>query len=1242
MKSIGKRSLAWLLSILLTVGCCVVTGLPKDLVQAQTLTSADYQYTVLEDGTAEITGYSGSETDLAIPAQLDGHPVTKIGNAAFINCSDLVEVIIPQGVTSIGNNAFFHCDSLTSITIPQGVTKIEYSAFQNCTQLTNIVLPDTLTAIGEYAFAHCTSLANLAIPTQVNQIGYHAFDHCESLERIAIPDGMTEIPEYAFGNCYALTEVSIPNSVVRIGDNAFTSCVSLSSLSIPESVTDIGSGAFSYCSDLSYVELPQSVSSLGVSAFFHCESLSYITIPKSITRLEENVFAGSGLASLVVPDGVTSIGPFALEGCSNLTSVVLPDSVTSIQRGAFQNCSALGYFAWPDSVTAMEQAVFAGCSGLTGISIPDSVASIGQDAFQNAYRLRDVYYWGTESQWQGISQADGNSFLQSSTIHYNSTGPDTPSQSIVTSVTLEEGAGKEVFFSASGTDLPQDQVSVASQDEAVVTALLQSAQTVSSVGPVPMQTMIGTVYLQANQAGETNVVIRYPGGEQTIQVTVTQKQVPQVPADFQESIYHADHLLDSSTPGNWSMEATLGYLTSQDETPSRIFLAGLQDDLFQGAITAWEGLDSLSLAVRDPAGLVDKEVEIQDLYSAIILQSLRASLEVGLSESVDDSLSTADSIISQVTTLMKTKYNLDVLGNKMTPESYAALSTAEKIRLNEDIQGVFDEEFPLTVVNDFFSIFNLTVDLFDSIESYVEYLYTGASLMAMSDATLAALQEMYRQCPASNYTMRLALQDCIRIMNSSAEELIADAAVRGLQSAGWQVATYLVDELWGSVMALAQKVAPGLGWLMVAYDGAKLISNGLFNTDATITAYYKMRVVTELEEVACSAYRSLSNQYRQSGSVAGAEALLSCSQILFQIMDSDCVEADSFVEKLDQAGVTILSEWFGCENNYDALRNAIQEIRNSNDLNRYTAMTNWINYLEEDYPGSGMYEAYAYRFDQELQKQVHKEYRVACPVDVFVYDNSTNGLVASVIGQEIQNNDPENLTVIRDGEEKVLWMAQGTDYRIVLVGSDVGTMDITVKELDENQNAIRTVSYDDIILAQGKTYETRVDSQTMVQDAYQLTDTASNSAVPKAQDTLQSGDQTYTLQVNLGLATVGGQQGSTLQVTPGQLVTITAYLPEGESFLGWSIQQGGGVLADASAVTTTFRMPNSDVVLTANVGQQTEDPLDLNGDGKADSLDLMYLAQKMVDGETGAAYDFNQDGDVDVLDLMVLAQRMVG
>ncbi len=122
-------------------------------------------------------------------------------------------------------------------------------------------------------------------------------------------------------------------------------------------------------------------------------------------------------------------------------------------------------------------------------------------------------------------------------------------------------------------------------------------------------------------------------------------------------------------------------------------------------------------------------------------------MEVGLSESVDDSLSTADSIISQVTTLMKTKYNLDVLGNKMTPESYAALSTAEKIRLNEDIQGVFDEEFPLTVVNDFFSIFNLTVDLFDSIESYVEYLYTGASLMAMSDATLAALQEMYPAVP---------------------------------------------------------------------------------------------------------------------------------------------------------------------------------------------------------------------------------------------------------------------------------------------------------------------------------------------------------------------------------------------------------------------------------------------------------------------------------------------------------------
>lgn len=68
--------------------------------------SGDYEYILLEDGSAEIAGYSGSAEDLEVPAELDGHPVTSIGDGAFYYCDSLTSVTIPDGVTSIGEGAF--------------------------------------------------------------------------------------------------------------------------------------------------------------------------------------------------------------------------------------------------------------------------------------------------------------------------------------------------------------------------------------------------------------------------------------------------------------------------------------------------------------------------------------------------------------------------------------------------------------------------------------------------------------------------------------------------------------------------------------------------------------------------------------------------------------------------------------------------------------------------------------------------------------------------------------------------------------------------------------------------------------------------------------------------------------------------------------------------------------------------------------------------------------------------------
>lgn len=88
------------------------------------------------DGKVTITGTKVKEDNIVIPSEVDGLPVTSIGNEAFSGCSGLMSVMIPESVTNIGDGAFFCCSGLTSVTIPNSVTSIGGCAFSDCPNLT--------------------------------------------------------------------------------------------------------------------------------------------------------------------------------------------------------------------------------------------------------------------------------------------------------------------------------------------------------------------------------------------------------------------------------------------------------------------------------------------------------------------------------------------------------------------------------------------------------------------------------------------------------------------------------------------------------------------------------------------------------------------------------------------------------------------------------------------------------------------------------------------------------------------------------------------------------------------------------------------------------------------------------------------------------------------------------------------------------------------------------------------------
>ena len=302
-------------------------------------TYGDFEYSVLGDGTVEITGYNGSAEKVDIPKTIDGKTVTKIGVSAFEDCTNFKSITIPDSVTEIGWNAFSGCKRLISITIPDSVTWIGSCAFQDCARLTSITLPDGVTSIGVHAFSGCTSLTSITIPDGVTSIGWGAFDGCESLTSITIPDSVTEIGDRAFWGCISLTSITIPDSVTEISSGAFSGCKSLTSVTMSDGVKKIGEFGFYACTSLTSIMIPDGVTSIGVYAFGYCTSLTSITIPDNVVYIDDHTFCGcSNLKSIAIPNSVTEIGDSAFYDCWNLISITIPNSVTSIGE------NALGYY----------------------------------------------------------------------------------------------------------------------------------------------------------------------------------------------------------------------------------------------------------------------------------------------------------------------------------------------------------------------------------------------------------------------------------------------------------------------------------------------------------------------------------------------------------------------------------------------------------------------------------------------------------------------------------------------------------------------------------------------------------------------------------------------------------------------------------------------------------------------------------------------------------------------------------
>ncbi|MBR5342714.1 MAG: leucine-rich repeat protein [Oscillospiraceae bacterium] len=389
---------------------------------------------------------------------------------------NVTRAVVGEGVTTIGTYAFHCCSNMKSITIPSTVKTIGEYAFESCSVLKSISLPSGLTSIGVCAFAYCYSLTSLTIPDSVTTVDSRAFYGCKNLKKVTLGKGVDSSVATCFRFCDKLSAFSVsaentkitavdgvlftktkktllrypgakegaytvPSTVTKINEEAFYSAVGLTSLTIPSSVTKIGDAAFAY-SSVSSVTIKANITKIGDEWFRECKNLKSFTIPDGVTHIGWSAFLNSGLTSITIPDGVTVINNSAFEGTA-LTEITIPDSVITIGYSAFRDCTslkkatvadgvkfleaysfantALTEFTFPTSAIVIYDHVFLGCKQLKTVRIPVNIEEIDYDAFEDCTALKNVYYAGTQAQWEKIKISEsGNEYLLSATMHYNS------------------------------------------------------------------------------------------------------------------------------------------------------------------------------------------------------------------------------------------------------------------------------------------------------------------------------------------------------------------------------------------------------------------------------------------------------------------------------------------------------------------------------------------------------------------------------------------------------------------------------------------------------------------------------------------------------------------------------------------------------------------------------------------------------------------------------------------------------
>ena len=361
----------------------------------------DWSY---EDGVLTISGTGAME---------DYEPE---GTPWYSYVDEIETLVIEEGITYIGDYSFYACTAMTTMTIPDSVTEIGAYAFAFCESISGLTLSDSITEIGDWAFYCCASLISITLPDELGALGSGTFAYCTSLASITIPDSVSSIGDYCFYCCNTINEITVPANVSSIGEKVFSFCTSLDYIyadSENEDYTDEDGVLFTSdmetlvaypggnedADDYEY-DIPDSVTAIAAGAFEGNNWLSYINIPAGVTEIGEDAFnAGYWFEEI----NVDSDNP----NYSSEDGILYDKNQTELIMYPMGK-NDMTVYEIPDTVVTIGNYAFYMNLYLEELIIPESVTEIGDYALYITYSLSNIYYEGSEDDWNSVSISDAN------------------------------------------------------------------------------------------------------------------------------------------------------------------------------------------------------------------------------------------------------------------------------------------------------------------------------------------------------------------------------------------------------------------------------------------------------------------------------------------------------------------------------------------------------------------------------------------------------------------------------------------------------------------------------------------------------------------------------------------------------------------------------------------------------------------------------------------------------------------